>query len=532
MKKLLVTLTLAIIALAGCGSASDEGVVLKIATPQIETLDVTLATYEQTFEVYASIYECLYTINETGEIVPAGAASMPVVSEDGLTYSIMLNEDAIWADNTGEVQRNVVANDYVVAWQRMLDPEVGAAYSYIYDIIEGYEAALAGDGDKLGIKAISDTELEITLKHPAPHFTEMLVFYPFAPLAPELLNEAYGTTGESVWYNGPFYLDAYDNTGIINAVKSPGYWDVDNVELDGVKYITMDEATTEFNAFQAGEVDVSVIPGPEQLVTANTDFPEHVVFKPSSGTMVLYQNTEGEYTSNVNFRKALQHAVNTTAIAQEIIGGGVLPATTFVPGELTEGSYGVNFKDLTGDLSSYDEVLAKEYLALATSEMGVSASDISIDLLVSSSVTSDLPAYLQSQLESILGITVNIDSAEQNSFYDQVDNGFFDLCFSGWIADYGDAGSFLGLFKSMYIGGLNTSRYTNDEYDVAFDKANQIVDGDERNAAFAALETHIVKDEAALIPLYHRGNNGLVRDTFNMPTHPFYIVSSKFITTN
>ena len=521
-----------ILVLAGCGSSKNEKV-FKVTTSEIEGLDISLATFSQTFDVMAAIYEPLFLPNNEGELVPAGASELPTISSDNLTYTIKLREDAKWTDSTGAEKRGVTAEDYVYSWKRTINPETKSSYGYIFAPIAGYEEASKGEIDKLAVKAVDDHTLEIKLKEPAPFFTELLAFAVYAPIAKEMVEEngtAYGQSNSSVWYNGAFYVTSYDKASSINTVKNENYWDKELVQLDGVNFITTTDDSTAFASFQSGAVDLSKIPSPEQFKVAEKDMKDSIQYKDEAGNMVFYLNTQDGPFKNVNLRKAVSMAIDNESIANNIYGAGTKAINTFIPGSLTKSSYGVNFTDYTGELKSFNVEEAKKHLALAEKELGLSASEIKIDLLVAENdVNKTLAELTASQLKNNLGITVNIKIQPSTAYIESKNVGAFDMIYSGWSADYGDASNFLYLFKSELIGGQNTPRYNNSEYDKAFDQANLIADEKSRNEAFAKLETQIVKDEAILVPIINRGKDILVNPRFKYVTHPIYKTAYKFV---
>jgi len=93
MKKILSLLAVFCFILVGCTS-SNTTEVLKRATVETESLDIAQASYTQTFDLYASFYEPLYVINGEGIVTPGVAKALPTISEDGLTYTIELRDDA------------------------------------------------------------------------------------------------------------------------------------------------------------------------------------------------------------------------------------------------------------------------------------------------------------------------------------------------------------------------------------------------------------------------------------------------------
>ena len=126
---------------------------------------MSLATDTISFSALNNVYEGLYRLDADSKPQPAGAAEEAEVSEDGLTYKIKLRDDAKWSN--GEP---VTAADYVYGWQRTVKPETASEYAYLYAPVKNAEAITAGEKDpsELGIKAVGDHELEITLEKATP----------------------------------------------------------------------------------------------------------------------------------------------------------------------------------------------------------------------------------------------------------------------------------------------------------------------------------------------------------------------------
>ena len=122
-------------------STSDLNIMLE--TP-VESLDPQQATDGTSFEVIADYTDGLMQMDADGQAVPAIAESYDV-SEDGLTYTFHLREDANWSNGDP-----VTAQDFVFAWQRAVDPAVASEYAYMLsDIGQVVNAAeiIAGEKD-------------------------------------------------------------------------------------------------------------------------------------------------------------------------------------------------------------------------------------------------------------------------------------------------------------------------------------------------------------------------------------------------
>ncbi|HAZ59224.1 MAG TPA: peptide ABC transporter substrate-binding protein, partial [Trichococcus sp.] len=191
MRSSFILATTAII-LAACGgdgatddsatnstSESTGGQVVNYTAPtELATLDTTLMTDINSSNYISHAIEGLLKIDADGKPVPAIAAEAGTVSEDGLTYTYKLRDDAVWSN--GEP---VTANDFVFAWQRLVDPEAGASYAYLAETIKNANEIMAGemDPEKLGVTAVSDTEITIELTQPTPYFESLLAFSAFFP---------------------------------------------------------------------------------------------------------------------------------------------------------------------------------------------------------------------------------------------------------------------------------------------------------------------------------------------------------------
>ncbi|MBI4570430.1 MAG: peptide ABC transporter substrate-binding protein, partial [Chloroflexi bacterium] len=192
------------IAAVACGGGSDGGsgqlapnqeLRLRIAAGPA-TFDPQLAIDAHEISVAKQLFRGLFTYDEDLNVVPAVAAELPAkenggISADGLTYTIALRPDATWSDG-----RPVTAGDFVYAFQRLFDPAAGAQgyYYQFYTAIEGAEAFandVGGAANAIGVTAIDDATLQITLTHEQPTLPTLLALWPASPLRQDVI-EQYG----------------------------------------------------------------------------------------------------------------------------------------------------------------------------------------------------------------------------------------------------------------------------------------------------------------------------------------------------
>ena len=197
-------------------------------------MDITAATDLVSFTAMNNAFEGLYTLDLDGKAIPASAADMPEISEDGLVYTFTIRDDAVWSNGDP-----VTSSDYVYAWQKMVDSTVAAGYAYMYDgLIQNATEIIAGELDpaELAVEAISDKELQVTLVQPAPYFLDILAMPFFFPQHQAYMKEqgdSYGSGSDHLIYNGPFVMTDWDQAvgGSWTFVKNDSYWDEENVQL-------------------------------------------------------------------------------------------------------------------------------------------------------------------------------------------------------------------------------------------------------------------------------------------------------------
>ncbi len=183
---------------------SAEGAVKIQFNVEVASMDPQIATDGTSFEVIAATTEGLYSIDADGSPILAIAESVDK-SEDGLTYTFKLR-DAKWSN--GEP---VTANDFVFAWQRLVNPDVASEYAFIMGIAGVSNADAIANGEKpledLGVKAEDDKTLVVSLDNPVPYFESLMSFPSFLPANEAFFTDKgdnYGTSPDTLLANGPF----------------------------------------------------------------------------------------------------------------------------------------------------------------------------------------------------------------------------------------------------------------------------------------------------------------------------------------
>lgn len=535
MKKLVIALLSFILVLSGCSSSNDAFVTAVIKP--LESLDTVDSSYAQTFQLFADIFIGAKQIDNNGELAPGGAESVEV-STDGLTYTLHLRQDGVWVDNTGTEQAPVVAGDYVTAYQRMVDPSLAPVYSYIFEPVLNATEITEGSKDisELGVTAVDDYTLEIKLAQVTPYFESMLAFGSFSPVATgavEQYGEEYGTSAETTWYNGPYYVTEFDPDYETTLVKNPSFFDADKVQVENITYRLNDDSASRYNAVLNGELDYVTIESTEDYTDALEKGLINDNLTAYSYYAILNQD-DSAVTSNENLRKALAYGFDRDTLQKAAYGEINETIEYIIPSGFTNAAYdGVDYHDYSSDsLITYDPDKANEYFDAYMEDMGYTdRSEIHLDYVAEadSSGGNKLADSVQSHYGQEFGISVDLTVQPFEQFNETRKNGGFDMIIKRWGPDYADPSTYLALWQTNQIGSQNSARFANDKYDSLYKDANAEKDVDTRFEEFAELEEMLV-DNAVLIPFYQENQPYIITDGYEMPQHLFFKISHEYLT--
>ncbi|WP_370853001.1 peptide ABC transporter substrate-binding protein [Pararhizobium haloflavum] len=468
------------------------------------TLDHHLTSTVAEGHLMRDLYEGLVVQDATAEIVP-GVAEEWEMSEDGTVYTFHLREDAKWSNGDP-----VTANDFVFAYRRLQDPETAAPYANIHYPIKNAEAINNSemDPEELGVVAIDDRTLEITLEGPTPYFLELLTHQTGLPLHQASVEEhgADYTSPDNMVTNGAYMLESFTPNDMIVMRKNPEFHDADNVAIDVVNYIPFEDRATCLRRFEADEVlSCSDIPL-EQMDYMEENLADSMRIVPYLGTYYLPVKTTKEELSDPRVRQAMSMAIDREFLAEEIWQGAMVPTHSFVPEGI--GNYG----EPAVLPYAEDDMLDREDAAIALlEEAGFGEGELSVELRYN---TSENNANTMTAIADMLGnIGINATTVEMEgaTYFDYLrSDGEFDVVRAGWIGDYSDPQNFLFLHESDNLG-FNYSRWENEEYDQLMSDAESETDLDARAEILKQAET-LLLEEVPVIPILYYTANSLVSD--------------------
>lgn len=531
----------------GCGSdtgGSDtvgkglakEQILRTMVNSEPATLDPARMQDADSFNVINQMFASLYRIEgQESELVPYLASELPEISEDGLTYTIKLRDDANWSNG-----QKITADDVVYGVQRSLDPKVAGYYAtLLYPIVgacewnssakdegekPGDDAAKCGgkletDGkaDSVAVKAMDPQTLEIKLKQATPWFDSSLALSVFSP-QPKATIEKNGdswTLPANIVTSGPFTLKKKDGKKSYVLAKSDSFWDKDKITLDQVVIEFISEAATGIRRFERGKLDTgftrSIVP-PAQIEKWKAD--ERYVSVDTISTNYAYVNTANAKLKDPKVRQGIAQAINRKAIVENITKRGDTPVNTVVPTTIpgfdTIKGGADNFLDPKGEP---DTELAGDLLK----EGGWKDGDtITVYFPTDSPTAENIATAMQSDLKKVNVEAKLIPVGSFDDFLTLVSpmDPKVDIALLSWVADYPDAQSFYQLFTCGNIeNGLNSPRFCDEDYDKLYGEAIETLDTDARTAAYKELEAKLTGPDGGfpVVPLYQPKDDTVVQ---------------------
>lgn len=504
---------------AGNSSESARTTLKWEASGEVTTMD-SGKTYDTiSGEAVGFFAEPLYRQNSKGDVEPALAASLPKVSDDGLTVDVTLRDGLKFSDGSP-----LTAADVVYAAKRVVDPATGSQSAKNLNYIKNATEITAGKTpvDQLGVKATSDTQLQFTLTAPNPYITQLLTDTLLSPVKQSFVEEKgkdYALSADNLLATGPFKLADWNGTNVNwKYVKNPNYWDAKNVSFNEIDVSVVKDVASKVNLFESGQIDGVHITG--DYVKQYQGKKELVTVPSLRATNLELGISSNKNLQNLNLRKALSLAIDRKQLASAILNGEATPAVGVIPNGIAKNpETGKSIADDWGNLVPTDKDEAKTLFKKALGELGVDS--VKFRLVTSDDDQSKkIGQYLQAQLQDTLpGLTIDVASVPSSVRFEEMMSYKFDLALGGWSGTW-DPTSYVQQHETSYEH--NHSQWKSQELTDLVNDLNT-KDGNDFKLRWQHLEeaNKYLIDNQVVIPLVQASSSYLIN-----PKLSGYVTSS------
>ena len=487
-----------------------------VADPTSMDISLNADTYSGT--VINNVMEGLVRLEEKdGEYHMApGDAQTWELSADGTVWTFHLGNNK-WADG-----QEVTAQDYVYSLRRSADPATGCPNEFFLTPVKGYKEIKDGASiEELGVKALDDKTLEITLAYPMASFLEMCsgtIYYPQRQDMMEKYGEKYGTEAEYTMGNGPYMMESWVHNSKIVLKKNPYYWNAENVSLETVNLSILSDSTTIYNGFESYELDYCSTSEAEWIDKFMSYSDVVYQITPSATLAYSFYNTKDAIFSNANIRKAFTLAMDREELNDMCFGGANVPTYGWICPAISVGE--TNFREYAGqtiqemtDEMTKEGLTAKDYLLKGMEELGLGNDPATLKVAFSLAGTDEwfrtFGEYLQQSYKATLGVNMEISFNNWDIFYDNVQKGNFQIGYMAWGAYYNDPYDMLSLFNSAN-DSIQTG-WANAEFDQLVEAALSEQDETKRLEMYKKAEDILLRQDCAVCPVLTFTNNSFYR---------------------
>ena len=488
MKKLIcmVLALVMVLSLAACGGSSAPAATQAPAadTPaavSTDKLNVCIASEPDTIDpalnsavdgatmtshLFAGLAKWSQDANGNLIIAPDCATELVegVTNEDGtVTYTYTLRDGLKWSDG-----QDLTAGDFAFAWKRAASTALGADYGYMFEVIKGYP-------DELAVEATDDKTLVVTLNNAVTYWNELVAFPTYFPVREDVVaNEGWATDPSTYISNGAYTMTGWTHNSVITLTKNENYWNADAVTMKEINFYLSDDNNNMLSNFKNGEwLLIDEVPTNE-VAALKEQYPDEYFVEGQIGNYYVCWNINEDIlpadsgltgveaeNAKAEIRNAIALLFDRNYIVEEIAQGGQLPASSFVAMGMTDADGSqfyenaghndgfVGYYDVSEDAyeSNYEtaiETLKKYYTFDEATQQFTNFPTLTY-LYNTSESHKAIGEYLSSAMAAV-GITMNLENQEWNTFLNSRKNGDYSVARNGWVADYNDPSTFLDMW--------------------------------------------------------------------------------------
>ncbi len=506
-------------------SGNREGIFYYGNGSEPQGLDPHVVTGVPESHLVRALFEGLAVKNPYTLEPEPGVAKSWDISEDGRVITFHINPEARWSNGD-----QMTAHDYVWSWRRALHPMMGNQYGYMLYPIKNAERFAKGetkDFSEVGVKALDDLTLEVSLNEPTPYFIQLMDHYSTFAVHRATI-EKHGkftdrytrwTRPENIVNNGPFNLKSWKLNRRIEVVKSQTYWDRDKVKLNGVVFFPTENLVSEERMFRADQLhytnDVPLDKIPVYRKMENSP----LALAPYLGTYYYMINTTRAPVNDVRVRKALAMAIDRDTLNSSVMKGIVTAAYAVTPPG-TIGYYPPKtFK--------YDPEQARQLLAEAGYPNGEGWPGAELIYNTQESHRK-IAVALQQMWKDALNIDITIANQEWKVYLDSIQNMDYQVARRGWVGDYVDPNNFLDMF--LTDGGNNMTGFSDAEYDDIILRQAPAAKTREQRFALLTKAERILMEQMPILPIYTYASKHLIKPSVQgLPSNLMDSLNLKYV---
>lgn len=471
---------------------------------EVATLDPQKAEGVPESNVMRNLLEGLVETDNNGQLIPGVAQQWQ--SEEGRIWTFTLRDDARWSNG-----QPVTAQDFVYSWQRLADPKTASPYaSYLQAAhVANVDAILSGKAApaELGVKALDDRHLQVTLSEPVPYFVAMLAHSAMKPVyrpAIEQWGEQW-TQPQHYVGNGAFTLAEWVVNEKIVVKRNPQYWDNAHTVMEEGVFLPLSSENSDINRYRSGGTDMtnSVVP-PEMFKKLQQDLGDEVKISPLLCTFYYEINNKKAPFDDARVRAALKLTLDRDIIAQKIMGQGQIPAYGLTP----PFTHGITLSPPAWAQQTQSErnASAKQLLADAGFNQ---QNPLRFTLLYNTSEQNKRQAIAAASMwQKNLGAVVTLQNQEWKTLLETRHQAQYDVVRATWCADYNEPSTFLNMLLSG--SSINTAFYHSPAFDQLMQQTLTSADEAKRASLYQQAEAQLDKD-SPIVPVYYRVSVRLVK---------------------
>ena len=507
-----------LVSMAGCGGGDDakkdEGADAPAGGGAADTITYSLTADPRAVDpayfddgesavVSCNMYEGLYQYGKTdAKVSPCLAKDLPEISDDGLVYTIKLNEGIKFHDGT-----DFNAEAVKKSIERQLEPNRNSDMPYA-SFVFGEEEA--GNGVET-VEAVDDYTVKITMRAASAPFAKNLAMALASPIvAPSAIEAA--TDGQAITNpvgTGPYKFVDWTKGASVTLVANEDYWG-EAPKTKNLVFKIIAEGNTRLTSLINGECDIisSVDPASADQIVDNG----FELFS-EDGMTINYMafNTETGKCTDQEVRKAVAQAINVEEMVKSIYGEYATVANSVMPTWMAP--YAKDVKQ-----TAYDPEAAKKTLA----DKGIT----SLQCITYTTARpynqkggSDLANMIQGYLSAV-GVELSITQYDWTTYKTKVQTDPYDICFYGWTGDNGDPDNFMNLLADTNWS-MNVAHFQDDEYKALIAEGLKTPDGDARDAIYLQCEEMVAEKQPWVLISHSKnllGYSPKVKDFYYHPT--------------